>query len=1061
MTVRGTHRDDNFTGTSGDDSFVMSQGGDDTVSGGDGNDVFRYGGTLTAADHIDGGADTDTVILRGDYSAGVTFAANTMVNVEVLSLIGSFDYNLTTNDATVAAGATLTVRANALGIGHSLTFDGSAETDGDFRIVGSAGDDDLTGGAKKDSFILTNGGSDTVHGGGGHDNILAGAAFAANDHIDGGTGNDTLAIVGEGTTDFTAGTGSLTSIERLTVNATNVSSITMDDSDVVSGARLMVDYSLSNDPSGTYTFLGFSETDGHFAIIGPQGAAFVNFTGGNQSDTFTMLDLGTDTIDGGGGNDIFTYGSNFANQPGGTSSTDEIIGGAGNDTLVLTGGLGSYFFGGSTVFTMGIGQLSSVETMKLEGASDYVVKLQNGTVGFGATMTVDATDTTGNIQIDGSSLVNGNLHFIAGAGNQNVFFTGGANADVFDMVALAGFGSVTGGGGDDVINYGGNLSHGFPIAGGSGNDTLNLDGDYSGGQFVAAGNISGIETINFVTGNSYWLILQGDVTDDGLNTSALTVDGSALGASDVMTLDLSGATSPGYAVTSGAANDTFTFGSSFANASGGLGTTSTVDGGAGNDTLVFTGGLGQFFNSTVFGSGTLTGIETMKLEGAQNYNIAIQDGNIADGTTLTVDASAVTLQSSGFFIEVDASAVTKGSLHFIGNNITEDQTYNGGANADTFDYTGSSGPIFTRGNGGDDVFDFAGNLGVVASLDGGTGHDTINLDGDYSGLHVINGLNGITGIETVHFAAGHSYNIGFANEVTDGGGATLTVDGSALGASDVMTLNLTNATSAGYSITGGAANDSVTMGASLHATDVIDGGGGTNTLIFNGDLSAGVTLTHVQNFQTFVFTDGHSYNLTTADGNVASGTTLTVEGTLLTGSNALTFNGSAETDGKFALIGGAASDTLTGGAGADIINGLGGADTLAGGGGSDTFVYGSGVASNSGMLDHITDFDPTQADAIQAGGGASFISQINISESAGTLDGDLSAAVSAALTAFGSSPSHFAVAVNFTGGDFAGHTYIVVDTNGNAAYNSGTDLVVEITGTNNFNLHPVTAGDFI
>ena len=33
-----------------------------------------------------------------------------------------------------------------LDAGYSLTFDGSAETDGDFHIIGGAGNDTLTGG---------------------------------------------------------------------------------------------------------------------------------------------------------------------------------------------------------------------------------------------------------------------------------------------------------------------------------------------------------------------------------------------------------------------------------------------------------------------------------------------------------------------------------------------------------------------------------------------------------------------------------------------------------------------------------------------------------------------------------------------------------------------------------------------------------------------------------------------------------------------------------------------------------------------------------------------------
>jgi len=103
---------------------------------------------------------------------------------------------------------------------------------------------------------------------------------------------------------------------------------------------------------------------------------------------------------------------------------------------------------------------------------------------------------------------------------------------------------------------------------------------------------------------------------------------------------------------------------------------------------------------------------------------------------------------------------------------------------------------------------------------------------------------------------------------------------------------------------------------------------------------------------------------------VAAAATLTVSGAALITTNALSFDGSAELDGYFALTGGAAGDTLiggalvdtiSGGAGADRITGSGGADSLTGGTGADTFVYTSAsVAHSAGTgADTITDFTTT------------------------------------------------------------------------------------------------------
>ena len=110
-----------FDGTSGEDSFLLQAGGDDTASGGDGDDGFYFGAALTSADAVDGGNGKDTLALQGDYTAGLTLGD--IRNVEVMLLLSGSDtsfgetganrygYDITTNDANIAAGQTLTVIA--------------------------------------------------------------------------------------------------------------------------------------------------------------------------------------------------------------------------------------------------------------------------------------------------------------------------------------------------------------------------------------------------------------------------------------------------------------------------------------------------------------------------------------------------------------------------------------------------------------------------------------------------------------------------------------------------------------------------------------------------------------------------------------------------------------------------------------------------------------------------------------------------------------------------------------------------------------------------------------
>ena len=85
----------NLVGTSGNNTIGaakstinniidVSQGGNDKVTGGSGNDIILFGATLTWSDKVNGGAGADTVVLSGDYSAGVTRGTTTVTNVETI-----------------------------------------------------------------------------------------------------------------------------------------------------------------------------------------------------------------------------------------------------------------------------------------------------------------------------------------------------------------------------------------------------------------------------------------------------------------------------------------------------------------------------------------------------------------------------------------------------------------------------------------------------------------------------------------------------------------------------------------------------------------------------------------------------------------------------------------------------------------------------------------------------------------------------------------------------------------------------------------------------------------
>src|SRR5205085_1305782 len=93
------------------------------------------------------------------------------------------------------------------------------------------------------------------------------------------------------------------------------------------------------------------------------------------------------------------------------------------------------------------------------------------------------------------------------------------------------------------------------------------------------------------------------------------------------------------------------------------------------------------------------------------------------------------------------------------------------------------------------------------------------------------------------------------------------------------------------------------------------------------------TKTTMVGIEKLTVATGFSYNLTINNDNVAAGAVLVVDGSALSGFNSLRFDGSADSNSRFDLRGGAGNDTLIGG---------GGDDTLSGGDGINTYLTGAG-----------------------------------------------------------------------------------------------------------------------
>ncbi len=146
-------------------------------------------------------------------------------------------------------------------------------------------------------------------------------------------------------------------------------------------------------------------------------------------------------------------------------------------------------------------------------------------------------------------------------------------------------------------------------------------------------------------------------------------------------------------------------------------------------------------------------------------------------------------------------------------------------------------------------------------------------------------------------------------------------------------------------LTGKGGNDSFKMGTELRANDRINGGAGTldTVQLFGATVTPySVVLDNatIKGCEILQMSAG-IYDVTMADGNVLAGGHFTV---LAAAATKMTFDGSAETNGSFAMNTSAGNDVLVGGQQDDAIDGgtpffSAGIDTVRGEGGNDLFQF--------------------------------------------------------------------------------------------------------------------------
>jgi hypothetical protein len=261
----------------------------------------------------------------------------------------------------------------------------------------------------------------------------------------------------------------------------------------------------------------------------------------------------------------------------------------------------------------------------------------------------------------------------------------------------------------------------------------------------------------------------------------------------------------------------------------------------------------------------------------------------------------------------------------------------GGGGADVITGTASLFGDSLSGGTGNDTFTMGANLSNLDTILGGAGIDTISVSGSNAGVdtaftnvtqvevltdsaaatNVFGALALASGITTVNLFTGGvdslTIGAGYTAAITVNQAATGEADVvSAAGSSSALNLVVSNAagTGAGGTYTGGTSTGDV-------LTFNLSGGGITQAAL--------ATLT---GFETVNVSNpgANTLSFTTDNATVASGAVLVVNASNMTA--ALTFNGSAETNGRFSVTGGSGADVITTGQGADTINAGAGTDTV-------------------------------------------------------------------------------------------------------------------------------------
>jgi hypothetical protein len=552
-------------------------------------------------------------------------------------------------------------------------------------------------------------------------------------------------------------------------------------------------------------------------------------------------------------------------------------------------------------------------------------------------------------------------------------------------------------------------------------DTTVIDIEGDNNSFTNTGSITANQfgAAVYIDGGSNTFNNQGSITagTDGTNFasgSAVDIESGGANATHLQSIVNSGSMTALHGdglFVDGGDNDLSNTSSGVISASG-----SGVEIGGGHNMVTnagsITGGVGVTPGSDQTGLYMSSGSDTVHNSGAisGNFGVAIQDGS--NTITNAAHAHITGTLDDGLYVDGGGNTINNdGTIVGVAGGIVLD----GGSNTLT---NSRNGHITGQGFDNDAVFIDDGSNTIT-----NRGHITGGIDGQ--GVYMDDGSNTIVNSKGAVISDSLDNSTNVANHYTlfaSDGHNTLSNDGT-------IAMHM------------GDGDDFDNLAVYL------DGGDNSVTNGHSGVITDGDAASVAENWA--IYLEGGN-NTVTNHGHIT--------GTVVIGndSDSDSFNGG---NGHFngTILGGNGNDAIEVGKGTSTIFGGDGADFLQAGAGHHSFNYtdvDNSYGSGASNFDTVDDFNAAKDSFSFDFNSGSFdsadfktINGAALTDS--NFDADLKADIGGQLHA------NSAVLLHISGGEFAGDSFLVVDGNGHAGYQAGSDYVVELTNLNG----TVTAAD--